>query len=411
MKDHRQPPEGDILCREREAAADADVAEAALRQRQKMEALAQLTGGIAHDFNNLLQGITGNLELMQTRIAQGRLNELERFVASARATASRAAALTHRLLAFSCHQPLDPRPVSANPLLASMDELLCRAMGERIDVELLLGAGLWRTLCDPGQLEHALLNLASNARDAMQNGGTLTIETINSHLDDAFLARQCDVAPGDYVCIRVTDTGIGMPQDTIERAFEPFFTTKPIGQGAGLGLSMVYGFARQSEGHLTIHSKSGQGTTVELFLPRYRGEGEPVAPAKKSPQASEKAGGATVLVVEDEAAVRELVVETLKNLGYVTLEAEDGPSGLGILESKRRIDLLITDIGLPGLNGRKLAHGGRKLRPGLKVLFMTGYAANSASASADRDDRTAMLIKPFALEMLVAKIGEMIRNA
>ncbi len=383
--------------------------EDALRQSQKMEAVGQLTGGIAHDFNNLLQGITGSLDLLQKRIAQRRYDDVERFIAGATGAANRATALTHRLLAFSRRQPLDPRPVRANPLIESMEELLRRTMGERIELSLALHEALWLTLCDPNQLENAILNLAINARDAMPDGGRLTIETDHAQLDDAFAAWTRDVRPGQYVCICVSDTGAGMDSDTMDRAFEPFFTTKPLGQGTGLGLSMIYGFARQSEGYVKIFSEIGRGTTVKLYLPRYRGEDEADAPAAPLAAAPE-AAGETVLVVEDEPVVRGLIVEVLSDLGYAALEAVDGPAGLALLQSKHRIDLLITDIGLPGLNGRQVADAGRLLRPGLKILFMTGYAENASLAAGFLEPGMAMITKPFAMEVLGAKVRKIIEG-
>ena len=265
---------GRDITAEKEAAAELERAQEALRQAQKMEAVGQLTGGIAHDFNNLLAGIVGSLDLMQTRITQGRTEDIERYAKAAMSSAQRAAALTHRLLAFSRRQPLDPKPVNANQLVASMEDLLRRTIGPLHALEIVTAGGLWTTLCDPNQLESAILNLAINARDAMPDGGKLTIETCNAHLDNAYVAAQRDVMPGQYVCICVTDSGTGMPPDVIARAFEPFFTTKPLGQGTGLGLSMVYGFAKQSEGHLRIYSEVGQGTTIKIYLPRHRGTAE-----------------------------------------------------------------------------------------------------------------------------------------
>jgi PAS domain S-box-containing protein len=382
--------------------------EEALRQSQKMEAVGQLTGGIAHDFNNLLQGITGSLDLVQKRISQGRITELDRYVSGAMTAANRAAALTHRLLAFSRRQPLDPKPLRANPLLASMEDLLRRTLGEKIELELVSAGGLWLTMCDPNQLESAILNLVINARDAMPDGGKLTIETCNSHLDSAYAARQQDIKPGQYVCISVTDTGTGMSPETIARAFEPFFTTKPIGQGTGLGLSMIYGFARQSDGYAKIYSELGNGTTFKLYLPRHLGETE-VADATPDVNDTHGAGfGEVVLVVEDEPVVRSLIVDVLNDLGYLALEAADGPKGLEILQSSRQIDLLITDIGLPGLNGRQIADAGRLLRPELKVLFMTGYAENAARSSGFLEPGMTMITKPFAMEVLAARIREFI---
>jgi PAS domain S-box-containing protein len=382
----------------------------ALQQSQKMEAVGQLTGGIAHDFNNLLAGIVGSLDLMQTRITQGRTGDLARYVGAAMSSAQRAAALTHRLLAFSRRQPLDPKPVEANRLVAGMEDLLRRTLGPSISLEMVMAGGLWRTLCDPVQLESALLNLCINARDAMPDGGKLTIETANAHLDDAYAAAQRDVTPGQYVAICVTDTGVGMSAELISRVFEPFFTTKPLGQGTGLGLSMVYGFAKQSEGHVRIYSEEGQGTTVKLYLPRYRGADREEDTQDQLVEAPRAEAGETVLVVEDEPVVRDLIVEVLGDLGYKALEAGDGPSGLKLLQSKRRIDLLITDVGLPGLNGRQLADHAREKRPGLKVLFITGYAENATMANGFLEPGMAMVTKPFAVDGLMRKIRQLIED-
>ena len=384
--------------------------EEALRQSQKMEAVGQLTGGIAHDFNNLLQGITGSLDIMENRLAQGRTDDLVRWLSGAKASAGRAAALTHRLLAFSRRQPLDPRPVRANPLIASMEDMLRRTLSETIELELVMAGGLWSTRCDPNQLESAILNLAINARDAMPGGGKLVIETCNAHLDSTYAARQRDVRPGQYVCICVTDTGVGMDKDTIARAFEPFFTTKPIGQGTGLGLSMIYGFARQSEGYARIYSEEGHGTTVKLYLPRYGGEDDADEAVAGLIQPSPTDRGEVVLVVEDEAVVRGLIVEVLGELGYHAIEAGDGTKGLELLQSKRRIDLLVTDIGLPGLNGRQMTDAARVLRPDLKVLFMTGYAENAALASGFLEPGMSMITKPFAMDVLAGRIREIIEG-
>ncbi|WP_313436274.1 PAS domain S-box protein [Novosphingobium sp.] len=384
--------------------------EDALRQSQKMEAVGQLTGGIAHDFNNLLQGITGSLDMMHNRLVQGRTGELERWLQGARTSAERAAALTHRLLAFSRRQPLDPRPVRANPLIASMEDMLRRTLGEHIDLEFVLSGGLWQTRCDPNQLENAILNLVINARDAMPDGGKLTIETGNAHLDDHYVAQQRDLKAGQYVCIAISDTGVGMSREVSERAFEPFFTTKPMGQGTGLGLSMIYGFARQSEGYAQIYSEQGVGTSVKVFLPRHRGAEEMADAEGGSGHLPEAVAGEVVLVVEDEAVVRGLIVEVLDELGYHAIEAADGPSGLEILQSGRRIDLLITDIGLPGLNGRQVADGGRTARPGLRVLFMTGYAENAALAAGFLEPGMAMITKPFAMDALAKRIRECIED-
>ncbi|GJD48957.1 Sensor histidine kinase RcsC [Methylobacterium crusticola] len=394
--------------RVRDAIAEREQAEAQLRQSQKMEAVGQLTGGIAHDFNNLLTGIVGSLDLMQTRIAEGRIDTLGRYAGLAMASAQRAAALTHRLLAFSRRQPLEAQPVDVNQLVGSIDDLLRRTLGERVRLDVAVAGGLWLTLCDPNQLENAILNLAINARDAMPDGGTLTIATTNADLGHAGLARDVGVGTGQYVAIAVSDTGTGMPPDVIARAFDPFFTTKPIGQGTGLGLSMIYGFAKQSEGSVEIESALGRGTTVTLYLPRYRGDAALAQPVRgEAPRAE---SGETVLVVEDDATVRSLVVEVLHELGYRALEAADGPEGLRVLRSEGRIDLLVTDVGLPGMNGRQLADQAREVRPGLKVLFMTGYAENAAFGNAHLGTGLQMITKPFPVEGLATKIRAIIES-
>ncbi|WP_299646088.1 PAS domain S-box protein [Sphingomonas bacterium] len=394
-----------------ERTHELEEAQEALRQAQKMEAVGQLTGGIAHDFNNLLTGVIGSLDMMQRRIAKGETDSIERYATTAMTAANRAAALTHRLLAFSRRQPLDPKPVNANRLVTGMEELLRRTIGESVQLEIVTAGGLWQTLCDPHQLESAILNLAINARDAMPDGGKLTMETCNAHLDNAYAAKQRDVTPGQYICICVTDTGTGMTKDTIAKAFEPFFTTKPIGQGTGLGLSMIYGFARQSEGYARIYSEVGEGTTFKLYLPRYYGEAEDAEEAAgELTQAHRAESGEVVLVVEDETAVRDLVVDVLGELGYHAVEAVDGPAGLKLLQSRMRIDLLVTDIGLPGLNGRQLADAARAHRPDLKVLFMTGYAENATIANGFLDPGMEMITKPFAIEALVTRIRDMIER-
>jgi len=395
---------------ETEAAAALEEAEAALRQSQKMEAIGQLTGGIAHDFNNLLQGITGSLEIVQRRIAQGRISELERYILGASNAAGRAAALTHRLLAFARRQPLAPEQVRVNTLVGSMEDLLRRTIGEQIDLEFVLAGGLWMTKCDPNQLESAIVNLVINARDAMPNGGRLTIETCNAHLDQAYAARQRGVRPGQYVCVCVTDTGVGMDAKTVARAFEPFFTTKPLGQGTGLGLSMIYGFAQQSEGYAKIYSEVGQGTTFKLYLPRHISETTEAEAAEAVMPLALAEAGEVVLVVEDEPLVRGLIVDELTDLGYTPLEAEDGLAGLQMLQTSRKIDLLITDIGLPGLNGREMVEAGRISRPDLKVLFMTGYAENATLASGFLEHGMAMVTKPFAIDALASKVRAMIEE-
>jgi PAS domain S-box-containing protein len=392
---------------ERARRAQLEAAEEALRQSQKMEAVGQLTGGIAHDFNNLLQGITGSLDVIRRRIAQGRTDELERFIRGASESAQRAAALTHRLLAFSRRQPLDPKAVQVNPLVVSMEDLLRRTLSERVRLDLALAGGLWMTLCDPNQLENAILNLCINARDAMPDGGELTIETRNFVLDRQ-RARAFDFEPGEYVCISVKDTGTGMSPDTAAKAFDPFFTTKPLGEGTGLGLSMIYGFARQSEGQARIASELGKGTSVHLYLPRHLADKVPEEP--DAVDGVQRTGdGEVVLVLEDEPVVRNLVVSTLNELGYRTLEAGDGPSGLEILQGRRRIDLLLTDVGLPGLNGRQVADAARLRRPDLKVLFMTGYAENAAATSGFLQHGMQMITKPFPMDALAVRLHDMLR--
>ena len=396
--------------RVQERTAQLMQTEEALRQSQKMEAIGQLTGGIAHDFNNLLQGITGGLDLVKKRVTQGRFSELDRFISGAMASANRASALTHRLLAFSRRQPLAPTAVEVNPLLASMEELLRRTLGEHVHLELVTAGDLWLTKCDPNQLENAVLNLVINARDAMPDGGTLTVATENTQLDSAYAALHQDIECGQYVCISVKDTGTGMSSATIAKAFEPFFTTKPLGRGTGLGLSMIYGFAKQSGGHAKIDSELGKGTTVKLYLPRYNGEIEEDGLIPDLSDVRNVHTNETVLVVEDEFVVRELIVEVLKELGYSTLEAEDGPAALKILQSAQRVDLMISDIGLPGLNGRQIVDAARATRPSLKVLFMTGYAENAAMAAGFLEPGMSMITKPFAMEALATRVREILEK-
>jgi len=376
-----------------------------LRQSQKMEAVGQLTGGLAHDFNNLLTGITGSLELMERRFEQRRLGEIDRYLSAAKGAAKRAAALTHRLLAFSRRQTLDPKPTNVNALAAGMEDLIRRTVGPEITVEVVAAIGLWRTLVDPHQLENALLNLCINARDAMPHGGRLTVETANRWLD-ARGGRERDLAPGQYVSLCVSDNGTGMPEAVIARAFDPFFTTKPLGEGTGLGLSMVYGFARQSGGQARIYSQVGKGTMVCLYLPRCAAHDEPGAAQAQMLPLEPARHGETVLVVDDEQTVRMLVTDVLEELGYAAIEAEDGNAGLQILESKRHIDLLITDVGLPGgMNGRQLADAGAALRPGLKILFITGYAENAVIGDGHLKPGMHVLTKPFAMDTLANRIS------
>jgi PAS domain S-box-containing protein len=381
-----------------------------LRQAQKMEAVGQLTGGIAHDFNNLLAGITGSLELIKLRMAQSRFGEVERYVGAALNSANRAASLTHRLLAFSRRQTLDPKPVDLNRLVTSMEDLVRRTVGPGIRTEIVTAGGLWTTLCDANQLENALLNLTINARDAMPSGGKLTIETTNIRLDDAYAASQGgEVKEGQYVALNVSDTGTGMPPDVIARAFDPFFTTKPLGQGTGLGLSMIYGFVKQSGGHVRIYSEIGNGTTVKLYLPRHVGEVEADKGEGDLMHLDHAVTNRRVLVVDDEPVVRMLILDVLDELGYMALEAEDAASGLKILQNNPEVDMLVTDVGLPGgMNGRQLADAARELFPGVKILFITGYAENAAVGNGLMDVGMEVMSKPFAMDALAAKIGAML---
>ncbi len=341
-------------------SAERERVEDVLRQSQKMEAVGQLTGGLAHDFNNLLAGISGSLELMALRIAQGRIAELDRYMVAAQGASRRAAALTHRLLAFSRRQTLDPRATDVNMLVSGMEDLVRRTVGPSVAIEVVGATGLWPALVDPPQLENALLNLCINARDAMPDGGRITIETHNKWLDD-HAALTHDMPPGQYLALCVTDTGTGMSPDLIEKVFEPFFTTKPIGEGTGLGLSMIYGFARQSGGQVRIYSEVGHGTTVCIYLPRHYGEAIDADRTILGHDARTRAEqGETVLVVDDEPSVRMLVTDVLADLGYRALEASDSATGLKILQSGERIDLLVTDVGLPGgMNGRQMAGASR----------------------------------------------------
>ncbi|VVN66757.1 Sensor histidine kinase RcsC [Pseudomonas fluorescens] len=381
--------------------------EEVLRQSQKMEAVGQLTGGIAHDFNNMLTGIIGSLELLRRRLARGRTDDLDSLIDLGVTSANRAAGLTHRLLAFSRRQSLDSKPVEMNTLVVSMGELLQRSINESIRLDMQLSEQLWVAEADPNQLESALLNLVINARDAMPNGGRLVVRTSNQYLDKPFTDLHSNLTPGDYVTLSVTDNGCGMPQSTINRAFDPFFTTKPIGQGTGLGLSMIYGFSKQSRGHVAIQSEVGEGTTVSLFLPRYGGDLPQELPTdSQHPLFAQN--GETVLIVEDDPAVRVLVSTVLSDLGYAFLEASDADSALPIFDSAQRIDLLISDVGLPGMNGRQLAEIGRQFRPGLKVLFITGYAEHAAVRGGFLDPGMQMITKPFTFDLLTAKVREMI---
>ena len=405
---------GRDITHEKEQAEALAAAQDALRQSQKMEAVGQLTGGIAHDFNNLLAGISGSLELLERRLADGRLSGVDRYIGAAQSGARRAAALTQRLLAFSRRQTLDPRPTEVNKLIAGMADFLRRSVGPTVEIEVVEAGGLWMTKIDPSQLENAILNLCINGRDAMApGGGRLTIETANKWLDER-AARTRELAPGQYVSVCVTDTGTGMTPEVIERAFEPFFTTKPLGEGTGLGLSMIYGFVRQSGGQVRIYSEVGKGTTMCLYLPRFVGaaDGENDDEAPPAAIGDPEGDGEIVLVVDDEETIRMLIVEVLDELGYASIEAADGPSALKVLQADGRIDLLVTDVGLPGgLNGRQIADAARLIRPDLKVLFITGYAENAVVGNGHLQPGMEVITKPFVMTALAAKIREMIEQA
>ncbi|MFP5077773.1 response regulator [Rhizobium sp. YIM 134829] len=385
-------------------------AEEALRQAQKMEAVGQLTGGLAHDFNNILAGISGSLDLMRTRLAQGRLSDIDRYLTGAQSAVKRAAGLTQRLLAFSRRQTLDPKPSDINRIVADMHDLISRSVGPGIAIETVAAGGLWTAFVDVGQLENALLNLCINARDAMPDGGRLTIETGNRWLDER-AAKERGVAPGQYISLCVSDTGTGMPPDVVERAFDPFFTTKPIGQGTGLGLSMVYGFAGQSGGAARIYSEVGKGTMICIYLPRHFGDGVEAEVAADLARPEPAAGQSTILVVDDEPLVRMVAVEILEELGHSVLEADDGPSALKILTVRPDIDLLITDVGLPnGMNGRQLADAVRVQRPELNVLFITGYAENAVLNHGHLERGMQVITKPFASEAFARRVGELLNG-
>jgi len=408
-------PDGDLtyatgrdITVERERQAELEHAQEQLRQAQKMEAVGQLTGGLAHDFNNLLAGISGSLELMKMRLAKDRTSDIERYMNVAMGATRRAAALTHRLLAFSRRQTLAPRATDVNTLVGGLLEMIRRTVGPGVQVETSGEAGLWPTLVDTSQLENALLNLCINARDAMPDGGRIVIETANCAIGP-HQAKRLDLPEGQYIALCVSDTGTGMPPDVIAKAFDPFFTTKPLGQGTGLGLSMIYGFTQQSGGQVRIDSTVGEGTRVCIYLPRHRGEAagdDAPAQAQLAPVAG---AGETVLVVDDEPAVRMLVTDVLHDLGYTAIEAADGAGGLKVLQSRARIDLLVTDVGLPGMmNGRQMADAARVQRPGLKVLFITGFAETALLRNGQLEQGMSVLTKPFPVETLAARIRELI---
>jgi signal transduction histidine kinase/CheY-like chemotaxis protein len=395
----------------REQIERLEAAEDQIRQMQKMESIGQLTGGIAHDFNNMLAIVIGSLDLARRRL-DGDPERLKRCINNAYEGAERAAALTARLLAFSRQTPLAPITLDINKLVAGMSELLRRTMGEQYMVETVLSGGLWRAFVDPGQLENALVNLSVNARDAMAEGGRVTIETANAYLDDEYARDRAEVTPGQYVMISVSDTGTGMTPEVIARAFDPFFTTKPLGKGTGLGLSQIYGFAKQTGGHIAIYSEPGQGTTVKLYLPRHMGEA--VEPRTSRPPESvlpTAQAGEVILVVEDEQRVRHFSVDALRELGYVVISAENGFEALKAVDSQPQITMLFTDIVMPDMNGRKLADAATEKRPDLKVLYTTGYTRNAVVHNGMLDAGVAFLPKPFSVTQLAIKVREVMDGA
>ena len=375
--------------------AEREHTESQLRQAQKVEALGRLTGGVAHDFNNMLAIIIGNLDLALKRLTEERPRRLVR---NALEGANRAAALTQRLLAFSRQQPLDPKPTDLNRCVAETSNLLHRILGEAITIETVLGAGVWRAMVDNAQLESAILNLAINARDAMPGGGKLTLETSNTYLDAAYADEHDEVAAGQYVLLAITDTGEGMSAQTMAKAFDPFFTTKPVGSGTGLGLSQVHGFIKQSGGHVKLYSELGVGTNVKLYLPRSLAAGD--VGDEEAPLARRDVVGLSVLVVEDAEKVREFAVEALDHLGYAVHQADGAEAALALLDTDLPLDLLLTDVVMPGLNGRGLADEAARRRPGLKVLYMTGYTRNAIVHNGVLDAGTHLLTKPFTVDQL-----------
>lgn len=389
-----------------DAASARAAAETQVRQLQKMEAVGQLTGGIAHDFNNMLAVVIGGLDMIDRRLANGQ-TDIGRYVEAAKDGATRAAALTQRLLAFSRQSPLSPEPVEGNRLIADLTDLLTRTLGEPIAVETVLGAGLWRAEADRGQLENAIVNLAVNARDAMPDGGRLTIETANAHVGDDY-AQEADMDAGQYVLIAVSDTGTGMPPDVLAKAFDPFFTTKPVGRGTGLGLSQVFGFVRQSRGHVRIYSEPGVGTTVRLYLPRFYGEAPTPVQRAMLPDIRGGSANEIILVVEDEARVRGFSVEVLRDLGYTVVHAASGPDALALLDKGQAATLLFTDVVMPGMTGRELADRALAMLPELKVLYTTGYTRNAVVHNGVLDPGTQLLSKPFGVDELARKVRDVL---
>lgn len=385
-------------------------AEEMLRQSQKMEAVGQLTGGVAHDFNNLLTIIIGNLEIADRTLRSwndGARDRLTRVIASASGGAQRAATLTHRLLAFARRQPLDPKPTNVNQLLGGMSDFFKRTLGENIDLEIVGGAGIWQVEVDPGQMEAAILNLVVNAKDAMADDGKLTIETSNSFIDESYSLQNAGILVGQYVQISVTDNGPGMSKEIQEKAFDPFFTTKEPGQGTGLGLSQVYGFVKQSGGHVKIYSEVGEGTTVKLYLPRAFVDAVTLEQAELKLIGSR--GNETILIAEDEPEVRSYLVETLQDLKYSVRECPDAASALALFDKNPfRIDLLLTDIVMPGMNGRQLAEELLRRQPSIKVLYMTGYSRNAIVHQGRLDPGVSLLQKPITQAMLARRIRQLL---
>ena len=382
-------------------------AESQLRQIQKMEAIGQLTGGIAHDFNNMQAIVISSLGLMKRRLERGDTN-VEKFADSALDGARRAATLTSRLLAFARQQPLAPEVLEVNRLVAGMSDLLQRTIGQTIKIETVLAAGLWRTHADSAQLENAILNLCVNARDAMPEGGRLTIETSNAYLDDSYSSQESGVAAGQYVQVSVTDTGTGMGTEVLARAFDPFFTTKRLGMGTGLGLSQVYGFVKQSHGHVKIYSEPGSGTTIKIYLPRFYGKEETVPARLETRDAAVGSPNDVILVVEDEENLRHLTVTSLRELGYTVLEAGGAREALAVLDNNQDIKLLFTDIIMPEVTGRVLADEAVKRRPELRVLYTTGFTRNAVVHNGVLDAGVNFLPKPFSMEALGSKVREVL---
>jgi len=387
--------------------AAREKAEGQLRQIQKMEAVGQLTGGIAHDFNNMLSVVISSLNLLQKRLDRGDTN-VRRFVDSAMEGANRAAALTSRLLAFSRQQPLAPQVVDVNRVVAGMSELLQRTLGEPIHIETVLAAGLWKSFADVAQIENAIINLAVNARDAMPEGGRLTIETANCFLDEAYALAHESVLSGQYVQIAVTDTGIGMSNDVVDRAFDPFFTTKKVGMGTGLGLSQVYGFVKQSNGHIKIYSEKEHGTTVKVYLPRYSGDEQAMITREDVGELLPGTADEVILVVEDEEKLRHLTVDTLRELGYSVLDAGRAQDALGLIDTHPEITLLFTDIVMPDVSGRKLADEAVRRRPELRVLYTTGFTRNAVVHNGILDTGVNFIAKPFSIKDLSIKIRQVL---